>query len=82
MLFNVLFFFILDAAELAGISDQIQKLQSDVTSIKRLIAGSAENQQELLPLVKKLRKNVEADNFDMGKCCHTASLIILIHIIL
>ena len=76
------FFFISDAAKLAGISDQIQKLQGDVTSIKRSIASLAENQQELLSLVKKLRKNVEADNFDMGKCCHTASLITLIHIIL
>ncbi|XP_028417050.1 uncharacterized protein LOC114541312 isoform X2 [Dendronephthya gigantea] len=67
-------FFILDAAKLDGISEKIQKLQSDVTSVKRSIASLAENQQELLSLIKKLRKNVEADTFDMGKCCHTRAL--------
>ncbi|XP_028417049.1 uncharacterized protein LOC114541312 isoform X1 [Dendronephthya gigantea] len=71
-------FFILDAAKLDGISEKIQKLQSDVTSVKRSIASLAENQQELLSLIKKLRKNVEADTFDMGKCCHTENLIQLL----
>ena len=85
---HCLFFFLLfientgrPAAAAAAETSESKKLQSDVLSMKRTLSRMSEVQEEILSCVKKLRKCVEDDQLEIGKCCHTVRhiLLILVH---
>ena len=52
----------------------IAKLQSDVAAMKQTLSAMSEVQDEILSWVKKLKKGFEADQLDIGKCCHTVRI--------
>lgn len=49
----------------------IEKLKVDVAGIKRTLSAMSGVQDEILSYVKKLKRGFEADQLDIGKCCHT-----------
>ena len=71
------FFFILRFIENTGRpaaateTSEMHELRSDVASMKRTLTRISEVQEEILSCVKKLKKCVEADQLEIGKCCHT-----------
>ncbi len=46
---------------------EIQKLQSDVTAMRRTLLRISDVQEEILTYVTKLKKCVEADQLEIGK---------------
>ena len=56
--------------------NEIQSLKNEVLSLKRTVSEVTKHPDELIRLVKSLKKSNDAKNFDMGKCCHTVCVII------
>ena len=54
--------------------DQVETLKADVSSLKRTVTSMAQTQQEILTLVKKFKKGMESEKFEMGNCSHTVSI--------
>ena len=52
---------------------EIKTLQSEMASLKRGFKTIADQQSELLQLMKSMKKGAEASQFDLAKCCHTVS---------
>ena len=50
--------------------DQVETLQADVLSFKRAVTSMAQTQQEILTLVKKIKKGMESEKFEMQNCSH------------
>ena len=50
-------------------------MKSDIKAIKRTVQMMHTAQEEILSLVKKLKRGQEAEQFDFSKCCHTVSCV-------
>ena len=51
--------------------NEIKSLKQEVMGLKRKINEVTSHQDELVQLIKSLKKSNDAKNFDMSKCCHT-----------
>ena len=49
----------------------MERMNSELKGIKRTLVSVCEVQQEILAAVKKIRKGVESEKFELGNCCHT-----------
>jgi hypothetical protein len=76
MLSKLIAFFFIFIENAGRPAAEIQKLQSDVTAMKRTLSRISDVQEEILTYVKKLKKCVEADQLEIGKCCHTVGHIL------
>ena len=49
---------------------EINNLKGDVGALKRSMKDMASCQQEMMKMVKALKRSHDSDNFEIGKCCH------------
>ena len=56
--------------------NEFQSLKQEVLSLKRNLSEVTSSQNELVHMVKSLKKSNDAKNFDMSKCCHTVCIIL------
>ena len=55
------------------ILQELKSLKSEVVSLKRDYQTMADKQNELLHLVKAIKRGCDSSSFDLGKSCHTVS---------
>ena len=58
---------------LIEVQKELSSLRSEVTSLRKHVKAMAEKQDELLNLVKAMKKSSDSENFDLSKYCHTLS---------
>ena len=58
------------------LSEQLKTVTNEVKGIKRTLQIITDAQEEILGIVKKLKRGQESEQFDFAKCCHTVSIFI------